>query len=64
MKKSILNLGKALNRAEQREVSGELRHYLGNECNTNADCPPGDHEIIKCCSGNCIYLNQNAVGIC
>lgn len=64
MKKTILNLGRTLNKTDQKTISGGLRHYLGNECNTNSDCPPdNDDEIIKCCSGTCIYLNQNAVGI-
>jgi hypothetical protein len=63
MKKQILNLGKSLDKAAQKTISGGLRHYLGNECITASDCQLSSHEIKKCCLGTCIYLNQNATGI-
>jgi len=62
--KNLKNLGIALTKAEQKTINGGLRFYLGNECNTNANCPQGEHDIVKCCFGTCVYLNQNAVGIC
>ena len=38
MKKSILNLGKALHKAEQQTISGgKYRDY----CNDENPCPPG-----------------------
>jgi hypothetical protein len=42
MKKQILNIGKALSRAEQKEVFGGNLTYEGDECKdectTDADC--------------------------
>jgi hypothetical protein len=35
MKKSILNIGNALNKAELKQING------GKQCNTNADCTYG-----------------------
>ena len=37
MKKSILNLGKALNKAEQKEINGGKHE----SCLTHVDCPAG-----------------------
>ncbi|WP_237274791.1 hypothetical protein [Tenacibaculum ovolyticum] len=47
MKKSILNLGKALNKAEQREVNGSGGKKF---CSTHEDCRFG----YGCCGGVCI----------
>ena len=53
MKKSILNLGKALNKAEQQTINGGNGGY----CRTNKDCytkylGPGD---VGCVNGRCFY---------
>ncbi|WP_435261355.1 hypothetical protein [Tenacibaculum sp. nBUS_03] len=50
MKKSILNLGKALKRAEQKEISGGV----GSTCFSHADCP----RDMGCCD------NGPYVGLC
>ncbi|CAL2089769.1 WAP-type (Whey Acidic protein) with four-disulfide core [Tenacibaculum sp. 190524A02b] len=46
MKKSILNLGKALNKADQKNVNGGMGKY----CESHSDCrwPMG------CCMGLCM----------
>ncbi len=41
MKKQILNIGKALNRAEQKQINGGIR-----QCDQYKHCYPG-----YCCSG-------------
>ncbi|MBA6156377.1 hypothetical protein H3Z83_07605 [Tenacibaculum sp. S7007] len=52
MKKSILNLGKALNKAEQKEINGGLRPPTGpctdsyKPCSGNHDCPRGQGRYI------------------
>lgn len=61
--KKLKSLGYALTKAEQKTINGSLRHFLGNECNTSFDCPEGPWDNILCCSGTCVYLNQNAQGI-
>ena len=38
MKKQILNLGKALNKAEQRLIHGGIAN---DECGSDMDCDPG-----------------------
>jgi hypothetical protein len=48
MKKSILNIGKALNKIEQKSINGG---GFGGSCNTNEDCPVNGH-ICNC--GDCI----------
>lgn len=67
MKKSILNLGQALNKEEQKKVYGGSfqqisRGLCESECNSNSDCPtdlggnPGICNIITCDGeevGNC-----------
>ena len=45
MKKQILNLGKALNKAEQKEINGGVARF----CVCDSDCGSGNH----CCSGRC-----------
>jgi hypothetical protein len=42
MKKQILNLGKALNKAEQKSINGG-----GEYCDSPDSCPTG-----QCCSSN------------
>ncbi|CAL2103747.1 hypothetical protein [Tenacibaculum sp. 190130A14a] len=42
MKKSILNLGKSLNKNEQKQIAGGKRR-----CETVSDCPPNN-----CCMHN------------
>ncbi|MDC1162274.1 hypothetical protein OAT18_02410 [Tenacibaculum sp.] len=60
MKKSILNLGKALNRAEQQEITGGKVY----RCNTNPDCPPSPN---GCCIGTgsrCFITDNNGASWC
>ncbi len=49
MKKSILNLGKPLNKIEQKQVNG----------GTNYSCSPGDGALPRCPAicfqGNCFF---------
>ncbi|WP_299104806.1 hypothetical protein [uncultured Tenacibaculum sp.] len=56
MKKTILNLGTSISKNEQKEIKGGLRHFLGNECNTDYDCLliAEQGSGVKCCSGSCI----------
>jgi len=41
MKKQFLNLGKALNKAEQKQISGGLRYICGS-CSPNYNCCTND----------------------
>jgi hypothetical protein len=52
MKKQILNIGKALNKAEQKSVNGGR----GLECN------PGFH--WDACALKCITNNEQTIGGC
>jgi len=66
MKKSILNIGKALNKAEQKQISGgslslALCKGLGRNgqmCNTSADCIVSKIWASPVCdaSGCCNYV--------
>jgi len=47
MKKSILNFGKALNKAKQKEINGGGGKKF---CSSNQDCQWG----YGCCGGVCI----------
>ncbi|MEO9571165.1 MAG: hypothetical protein ABJH82_12550 [Polaribacter sp.] len=49
MKKSILNLGKALSKEEQKEITGKGGHSP-EFCSANSDCSPG----LGCCEGECM----------
>ena len=51
MKKQILNLGKALNKAEQKQINGG---YMP-ECYTNEDCNQG--EVCHLSSATCFDPN-------
>lgn len=53
MKKSILNLGKALNRAEQKEISGGFG-IVPHLCVSNQKCVTDD----DCCFGESCHLIQ------
>ena len=54
MKKSILDLGKALNKAELKVVNGsgssDCRHM--ERCSSDSDCGPVDC-ILTCVTGRC-----------
>ncbi|WP_237274786.1 hypothetical protein [Tenacibaculum ovolyticum] len=55
MKKSILNLGKALNKAEQKEINGGL-----NQCNTYSG--PIYYDQNNCDAFNALpFYHQNCV---
>ena len=56
MKKELLNLGKALNRAEQRVINGGKE-----QCNNQFHCGEG-----KCCNtaGWCQSVNANTGYLC
>ncbi|MCF2875524.1 MULTISPECIES: hypothetical protein [unclassified Tenacibaculum] len=49
MKKSILNLGKALNKADQKAINGGM---FGNEC-------PCSSDYIVYSDGSCSYVSNN-----
>ena len=65
MKKQILNIGKALNKAEQRNINGGGRHEP-ELCESNQDCSPG----LGCClaMGECLttydWLAADRMGQC
>ena len=52
MKKSILNLGKALNKAEQKEVNGGKVI----NCYRYPICPPYDELACIIIAGTCHYI--------
>ena len=65
MKKSILNIGKALNRIEQKQINGGGGScpndpygtgHTGQSCNTTADCDPNPipRAPIMCSFGCCL----------
>jgi len=62
MKKSILNLGKALNKAEQKEIKGSrtsICHTIGRECKYDYNCGP--HHLscyMKCVQSTCVLLGM------
>ncbi|WP_237274792.1 hypothetical protein [Tenacibaculum ovolyticum] len=49
MKKSILNLGEALNKAEQKEINGGSPRF----CRCDSECGSGSH----CCSNRCYNIS-------
>ena len=56
MKKQILNIGKALNKAEQKEVNGGSTRW----CQSDSHC--GNQEW--CCQGACKRRDQVVPGTC
>jgi Cys-rich repeat protein len=63
MKKSILNLGKALNKTEQKSINGGKR--LAPECISDSDCNNG--EPVVCSNGYkvvCSNSNQCELATC
>ncbi len=54
MKKSILNLGKSLNKNDQRKINGGLRTYYCNE---------GGRALVACMSGRLLGYCRGPVGI-
>lgn len=55
MKKQFLNLGKALNKAEQKEINGGTP-YGELSCSSNEDCKP-----YECCADkSCIHVSRPA----
>ncbi|WP_428742087.1 hypothetical protein [Tenacibaculum sp.] len=57
MKKSILNLGKALNRAEQQQINGGK--FIC--CYDNPLCPPTHATSCIIIAGRCIYEPEEGV---
>ncbi len=57
MKKQILNIGKALNKVEQKQINGGLRYCVVGS--THCTCPPGEFckSTNSSGSGYCIVLN-------
>ncbi|MEO9571153.1 MAG: hypothetical protein ABJH82_12490 [Polaribacter sp.] len=57
MKKQILNIGKALNKAEQKSINGGIGGgpFFGENCDTSHDCNFTNTVPSVCCSGICIY---------
>ena len=43
MKKSILNIGKALNKAEQKEINGGYQRECSTSNGPDEECPPTYH---------------------
>ncbi len=63
MKKQILNLGKALNKAEQKSISGGGNKCLvypswsGQYCSSDQNCETElPYEIGRCINGCCIIF--------
>ena len=60
MKKQILNLGKVLNKAEQKEVNGGVGGYScyqdGRQC-----CQTGPNGFTFCDAGKCNYPWQRCM---
>ena len=56
MKKSILNIGKALNKAEQKEINGGRRLASGPcSCTQTSDCAPTPGICGEVCfNGQCV----------
>ncbi|MDC1162273.1 hypothetical protein OAT18_02405 [Tenacibaculum sp.] len=64
MKKSILNLGKTLNRAEQKEITGSRREYLYYHYQA-CKCDVNGRKINLPCDGGCAKQEPNiGNGIC
>jgi len=62
MKKSILNLGRALNKAQQKEINGGIKlptlcnGYIGDTgqtCTTHSDCTVSAEDLPVCFRGCC-----------
>jgi len=61
MKKQLLNLGKGLNKIEQKEINGGGGGHAF--CGVFSDCPAGQ----GCCKGLCLgndHPNWNRPGFC
>ncbi|WP_408024911.1 hypothetical protein [Tenacibaculum sediminilitoris] len=57
MKKSILDLGKALNRVEQQQISGGK--FIC--CYSNPSCPPSPVTSCIIIGGECHYFAEEGV---
>jgi len=57
MKNSILNLGKALNKAEQKEINGGLQYNTIIKCVTSGNCNAAlyGESVVACVNGRCIF---------
>ncbi|MBL4605571.1 MAG: hypothetical protein JKY02_07920 [Flavobacteriaceae bacterium] len=73
MKKSILTIGKVLDKAEQKEVHGGLSLKMcsdnsGDQCNPNlngSDCGPTVYGSLTCPSAyDCLCPIGQSVGTC
>ena len=60
MKKSILNLGKALNRADLKEIHGGVG-FGEFGCNSDLDC---NSDRLRCCAGVCLSFDSQYDEIC
>jgi hypothetical protein len=61
MKKSILNLGKALNKAEQKLINGGYKAGMCKDtCQSNADCGPMRECFTGTCDGSATKMCRNA----
>ena len=59
MKKSILTLGKVLDRQEQQLINGGNLEECPVYCGTNFDCYDPDYHgatVAQCMSGRCFYF--------
>ena len=67
MKKQILNIGKILNKSEQKEISGGLS-YLTKKDGTKAkgeSCTKGSsYPAYSCKSGLDCIGTSNSIGVC
>ena len=64
MKKSILNIGKALDKVQQQAINGGVGG-CASSCNTDEDCNPTPGQITGCIyscipfmGGICVYDTQ------
>jgi len=59
MKKSILNLGKALNKVQQKEINGgaslDIPNHNKSICRSNTDCFNGGIVRMVCHNFYCTY---------
>jgi hypothetical protein len=59
MKKQFLNLGKALNKAEQKQIFGGKYNYGGGTCTAKCLDVNGNEFIVSCSGSSCSAVDYN-----
>ena len=66
MKKSILEIGKALSKGQQRAINGGIGGSCPSSCTTDEDCNPNPGQLDGCIyaciqfmGGVCVYDTQS-----